>query len=70
MRLPRVRLTIGSLMSFIAILALLFAGGKWAVEWVVERFGQPVPLPHYEPYHPTKVPTPVIGRASEADECP
>jgi hypothetical protein len=66
MRLSRERLTIGDLMIRIAILALLLAGGRWAVEWI----GQPIPLPHYEPYRPTKAPASVIGPASEADECP
>ncbi len=54
----RKRLTIGTIMIGVALLALLFAGGRWAAKWAVERFGQPVPLPHYEPYVPA---SPCLG---------
>ena len=46
MKLPDVRYTIKRLMIGIAVLAVLLAGGLWAVELM----SRPIPLPRYVPY--------------------
>jgi hypothetical protein len=60
-KLPKPRYTIKRLMIGIAVLAVLLAGGLWAVEWM----SQPIPLPRYVEYKTATLPATASADSDE-----